>query len=1697
MAITTIQVTHEGVTTELYPLEQNPIRLNISAIENTDIGEVFGSLSQGFTIPGSPENSKFFNYLYSRVTTDAPGFNTTIPCFVKSGAEVLFEGELSLDEVVDHGGDVVYAVSIEDKTLTLNELLSGKKVIDLDPSGLLHDYSGFSALASWGKTGPVETVETQLGLQCGTWTFPANDEITSWGYTDCDGNMQTHELAANVSGSVTGLNSTIPLPSVYVEIDFGFGTPVEILFPVGGITATFSGGVDVTLDDANGDEALTSGRVFYPLIDQGTDGVIPDADFPYLSAFSSTQTPEEPNAGSWSNGTNALQIQQLTPATSVPILINKIFEQADPGITWESEFIDRFLGEAYIMPKSYDGLGIATGGEIQGTNGFNSGQLTGLATYTFDGTGGTDTEIRSRGRVTAFGSATNANYSNGIFTFPEAGTYELQFSMDVVNFNDSQLSGGASGQFHDIRFGIEIYNGATEITAGNLVDSAPIQFRIADDSSETIELGAWTATARVNAQAGWTAQVWREGYRNKGNADVSVTVTDSSFRSILEPLIWEGLTCNPLLQFDSDLLSIDLFKAILNKFNLLIVPSSRQQKHYEIVHYNDWTRIGTTRDWSGKLDRSQGISIKPLIAEQSKIINFVDVEEDDPFSVLSRNQSPRRELGSRIYPNDTDGDINTSKAEGTETIGEFFSPLVLAGFSASDQAQMPSDYDQYLPHLYTHNNGNKQNVAFSPKIGFRHNASPFFNASIQYNSGGSVVTELVGSYGTLSPATTLQGQSGDIRFSTNWSNSPDYPGDLSYYDGSGAYDAFWKDYVDNLYRTDNVKLTANFYFEPREFLDLRLNDPIYIDGQSYLINKVNGFNLSEPDTIEVELVRFYGNLPTFAEPNPDIGDQQISIASDVGDRQALIQVEEGDDVLLTATVIPSSLGNTWCKDEVEITGQTLRTLFLTDLIPSDGGVYVAKLPDGTESNTITIVVGDAAVSFLDEWIFEHYPDDEITQDGVIIDDNGPIISTSGLPTWLEVDNLGTAIARGDGFSDQPFTLSTIQNYIPGYPGAPANGTDLSGMGNSRTETFQVESSTGVTGGVRVTQALGPHVHEINSPQLLNVSGTVLRLFGRVGNVGYSAEDIRNGEQIGSIPLNPRWEVFSSSPAGAISTSDLLYNTQLFGGGTIGSFAPYSGQVITDPGVNLAALNNISSQQVTYVLRLINDDFPLNFIDKAFVSQPGTATLTLDHFSTTVGVGAGSHDLGVLAFGRDRWTHQILFGGDFVTLNRIDDGNVTLDYTENLGTTGRLARIRFTHLDNSNLTVDFDLTQSDAFDISTTPSFVNVNHEAGSTTFVLNVEGGSETGVLHLDGVTYSNGDTITINYTANTGPARTLEYVLNHTADANLQTIFRINQSEGDQQLIWADDNIDVAYHEDGAINTTYQTLPVNARLNVNTLESSESWLTFPFPNTAGNTSVRFGVETNNTLVDRIATVTGYHLDNSSVSDTFTVTQAAYEPFDIGDFVVELEDYGLGDNGAAVGDGLIIPNGPVEGIGDITLTWDCDWLVFNDLSLPESNGAFVRQSGQRINQFGSERIIVRVVAEHNTGAARSCIVTVNHPFGDAYDGTITVNQESGLNEVPNIDRYLAGYEQAPLDDLEFQLDLSNADAADVTSVEFQYGIGNFNSTIAGTTVDIGQVREYVADVVAPPEGLYQTRAFITYANGTETTQTVTVDVVHA
>ena len=55
-----LRCTFEGVRYDLDTFEDLPFRVDVSAIQNNQIGSVFGIASQAITLPGSQNNNQFF-----------------------------------------------------------------------------------------------------------------------------------------------------------------------------------------------------------------------------------------------------------------------------------------------------------------------------------------------------------------------------------------------------------------------------------------------------------------------------------------------------------------------------------------------------------------------------------------------------------------------------------------------------------------------------------------------------------------------------------------------------------------------------------------------------------------------------------------------------------------------------------------------------------------------------------------------------------------------------------------------------------------------------------------------------------------------------------------------------------------------------------------------------------------------------------------------------------------------------------------------------------------------------------------------------------------------------------------------------------------------------------------------------------------------------------------------------------------------------------------------------------------------------------------------------------------------------------------------------------------------------------------------------------------------------------------------------
>ena len=356
MALLIHATTQDGKGFTLEPSEEIPIRIDLSRVENGEVGSTFGDLSQQFTILGTEEHNAFFNHAYEIGGEVAPGFARTVSVVVEDEGEDLFTGNMTLDDInIDEEGEISYNVSLQSDLISLNDALAGKLLRDADWSSIAHDY----------------TIE-------------------------------------NVINSQDAINSPVGRDVFYPMLNIGY-------------------------DESDIER-----------IPQGEDVT---AISPYFGEVARGDGP-----GTIFNEFTPMRVQQFIPAFRVGYVIDRIFELA--GRSYESQFIENNLANAYILPKHTEGNGIILEevaddyGFIANedntstfqVNPFNNGQIVSNTDNfnTLEYTYGVNELI--------YPDTGRDAYSNGVYTIPVSGTYEFEFVGDL----DLDSEDARGSEFADI-----------------------------------------------------------------------------------------------------------------------------------------------------------------------------------------------------------------------------------------------------------------------------------------------------------------------------------------------------------------------------------------------------------------------------------------------------------------------------------------------------------------------------------------------------------------------------------------------------------------------------------------------------------------------------------------------------------------------------------------------------------------------------------------------------------------------------------------------------------------------------------------------------------------------------------------------------------------------------------------------------------------------------------------------------------------------------------------------------------------------------------------------------------------------------------------------------------------------------------------------------------------------------------------------
>jgi hypothetical protein len=731
--ITLRAINDSGVKVDLDVMDVNqPLKLDISAIENSTIGSVFGVSSQTFSLPGTDKNNQFFGNLFDLGVDGAVALQNSIDCQLLTDGQQVFNGKLYITDIItDQKGYTTYQVNLVNETVDLKFSLENTLLRELDWSDYNHAYTYGNITSSW---------------------------------------------------------------------DFN----------------------------------LLSGDVIYPHVNYGApEGDTRAPEWTFSNNINGAGFDVVGNANS-----RPLRVLDFKPAIRAKAVLDNIFSSV--GYQYTSSFFDSsYFDKLYVIATSTEALGVSNENPITGSYWAyrNTNQVFNALT---------DTKIGFPLEV--FDNLGAYNTSTSQYTAYAGGGhyFALGFTYAISNY----------GVNNRIRFRVSLQDNLGNVEASRVFVDPP-------------QSGQLYVPFITSLNVNQIVEVHLELISDIGNEQVTISggQNNTYFRLVQGPdaVVGSSTNVNIGAQFPEDLTAIDFLDGLIQKFNLVIEPIPGQRNTLRIEPFQDWIDLGEVKDWTDKVDRNTRMQISHPISEQPKTIIFRD--EDDEAAINKYNKDNFGDVfGTYVFNNDSD------LAQGERTIGKVFAALPVKN--------IPLSRDFIIPTLARQEPGERERpFKFKPRLVYANGKKDVGVEAYGYSAGGSTNLPqgwVRGTYfmrdenqldhrlsdwfqvSTLSDIPSDFDSTTDLHFGNN-----KLPGWYQYFQPTGingktkngAFHTYWETYINSLYDIDARKLTCNVWLQPTEIQDIALNNKIFIDGHYYRINRIGGANITEEESVEVELIK--------------------------------------------------------------------------------------------------------------------------------------------------------------------------------------------------------------------------------------------------------------------------------------------------------------------------------------------------------------------------------------------------------------------------------------------------------------------------------------------------------------------------------------------------------------------------------------------------------------------------------------------------------------------------------------------------------------------------------------------------------------------------------------------------------------------------------------------------------------------------
>ena len=518
------------------------------------------------------------------------------------------------------------------------------------------------------------------------------------------------------------------------------------------------------------------------------------------------------------NPLGAIKLKDLKPSIQIKAVVDELL--SDAGYSYTSAFM-----ATDFYTKQYMTLGGGKEGAItEFVDGFKVGlssnqSITSTGNYVVD----LDAETGGDGFFDANGNwnggATSPNYS-----VPFTGVYKFKLRLKYTytaadQFEASlrlKITGGTTDQ--DIYL-LSIPNSITE----NTIDiETPTGLELESGETLTIELEMYSSsTLNLNIKSDGTYFRLLEAPNNVVGGTVTISEQMPEIKKV------------------------DFLRSIFARFNLFVDSDKNNPKKLLIEPVKDYYDSGISKDWTGKIDLSKGVTIAPLSRYRKDELILKDLDSEDYLAAHWKAQTGNNYNYFRREFND---DFASGKLE----YKSIFSPFT---------AQKTPTVGLYIAKIFKDNNGVPEFVETAPKI-FYYSGKQQLGAGQNYYIEATIGSQTSKteypfchhySKADLTASGAVESTDIDIRFKSD--STYDFADLVQTQTSSDVYNQYWKGYIDELYHSDARMMTANFLLSPEDIATMKYNDKIFIRDSYWRINKISGYAMGTNTSTKVELIK--------------------------------------------------------------------------------------------------------------------------------------------------------------------------------------------------------------------------------------------------------------------------------------------------------------------------------------------------------------------------------------------------------------------------------------------------------------------------------------------------------------------------------------------------------------------------------------------------------------------------------------------------------------------------------------------------------------------------------------------------------------------------------------------------------------------------------------------------------------------------